>query len=96
MTDIIFDHRSSLGTRAMGQIIVRNLDDAVIERLKATAREKGQSLEQTIRDALTELTRPSRAEAVAEAQRIRSMSPPSSLDSTTLIREDRDNDASYR
>ena len=44
----------------MGQIIVRNLDDRVIERLKARARDKGQSLEQTVREELDKATKPGR------------------------------------
>ena len=39
----------------MGQILVRNLDDEVIEQLKARALERGTSLEQLARDALTEV-----------------------------------------
>ena len=35
----------------MGQMLVRNLDDAVIERLKRKALERGTSLEQVAREA---------------------------------------------
>lgn len=80
----------------MAQIIVRNLDEALVERLKAKAREKRQSLEQTVREILREAVRPSRQELVEEARQIRAMMPPSSIDSTDLIREDRDNDEPYR
>ena len=38
----------------MGQMLVRNLDDSVIEGLKRRASERGTSLEQFARDALTE------------------------------------------
>ena len=38
----------------MGQILVRNLDDDIIERLKAKAMDRGTSLEQFVRDALAE------------------------------------------
>jgi plasmid stability protein len=37
----------------MGQVLVRNLDDRVIERLKTKAELKGCSLEQELRDVLT-------------------------------------------
>ncbi len=50
----------------MGQILVRNLEDTVIERLKARALRADKSLEQTVRDILTEATKPSRAETCAE------------------------------
>jgi antitoxin FitA len=76
----------------MGQILVRNLDDTVIERLKERASRDNASLEQTVRDILIAAARPSREEAQEAARRIRSMLPPSPLDSTGLIREDRDND----
>ena len=36
----------------MGQVLVRNLDDAVIERLKQKAAARGTSLEQVAREAL--------------------------------------------
>jgi plasmid stability protein len=80
----------------VGQIIVRNLEDGVIERLKVKARERGQSLEQAVREILAEAARPSRREIIEDARRIRARTPPSSLDSTELIREDRDNDEPYR
>ena len=36
----------------MGQILVRNLDDSVIEQLKARALKAGKSLEQYVREIL--------------------------------------------
>jgi plasmid stability protein len=80
----------------MGQIIVRNLDDGVIARLKQKARKQNKSLEQTVRDVLTEAARPSREELLKEIDRIRTMVGPVPGDSTDLIREDRDNDEPYR
>jgi plasmid stability protein len=74
----------------MGQILVRNLEDSVIERLKQRARKADKSLEQTVRDILTEAAKPSRAELLAEMDRIRESIGPVSLDATDLIREDRD------
>jgi plasmid stability protein len=74
----------------MGQIIVRNLDDAVIERLKAKAKRDKTSLEQTVRDVLNRAVRPSRAELVEEARQIRERIGKVSEDSTALIRRDRD------
>jgi plasmid stability protein len=85
----------------MGQILVRNLDDSVIERLKARALKAGKSLEQTVREILVAATRPSRAEARAEADRIREAirlrhGAGIDFDITAAIREDRDNEESYR
>jgi antitoxin FitA len=74
----------------VGQILVRNLEDDVIERLKARALKADKSLEQTVRDILTEATKPSRAEILAEMDRIRAQIGPVTLDATDLIREDRD------
>jgi plasmid stability protein len=42
-----------MGAPIVGQVIVRNLDDDVIERHRERARARGVSLEQELRDALT-------------------------------------------
>ena len=80
----------------MVDILVRNVDDATAARLKAKAKAAGKSVGDTARDALKAFVKPSRAELWAEADRIRAMSPYSDVDSTKLIREDRDNDEPYR
>ena len=85
----------------MGQILVRNLEDNVIERLKARALKADKSLEQTVRDILTEATKPSWAEARAEADRIREAirlrhGGGIAFDIIAAIREDRDDDEAYR
>jgi plasmid stability protein len=80
----------------MGQILVRNLADDVIDRLKQRAKGERLSLEQLVRNVLAEAAKPSRAEIIEAARRIRAKMPPSTLDSTELIREDRDNDEPYR
>ena len=75
----------------MAQVIVRNLDDGVVERLKERAVLHRHSLEQELRETLTEVSRPRRREVVAEAARIRAMTPKAALpDPVALIREDRD------
>jgi plasmid stability protein len=74
----------------MGQILVRNLEDGVIERLKARAVKADKSLEQTVRDILTEAAKPSREEIIAEMDRIRESIGPIDIDMTDWIREDRD------
>jgi plasmid stability protein len=85
----------------MGQILVRNLDDSVIERLKARASRADTSLEQTVRDILTEAARPSQEELWAEIDRLREgirsrHGGDIAFDATAAIREDRDNDEPYR
>jgi plasmid stability protein len=76
----------------MGQIIVRKLDESVVQRLKQRAKVQGISLEEAVRRILSEAVKPSKAELLKEIDRIRAMSkpitePPFSQD---LIREDRD------
>ena len=60
----------------MGQVVIRNIDDLVLERLKARATEQHKSLEQSLREILAAAAKPSRAELLAEVERIRAMTPP--------------------
>lgn len=79
----------------MGQVLIRNIDDDVLERLKRRAAEQQKSLEQCLRDVLSDAAKPSRAELIAEIERIRAMTPqrepgrsyPTAED---LVRESRD------
>ncbi|WP_349371098.1 ribbon-helix-helix protein, CopG family [Salinarimonas sp.] len=80
----------------MADILVRNIDDDVAQRLREKARASGTSVSEVIRDAIAVHVAPSRAELAERARLIRAMSRPSSIDSTRLIREDRDNDEPYR
>jgi len=75
----------------MAQVIVRNLPDDVVARLKARAASRRRSLEQELRDILSEAARPSREEILADFDRIRAMTPkvPQTY-SAELIREERD------
>ena len=75
----------------MAQVIVRNLPDDVVARLKARAASRKHSLEQELRDILSAAARPSREEFLTEIDRIRAMTPHRlQSDSADLIREDRD------
>jgi plasmid stability protein len=78
----------------MGQILVRNLDDAVIARLKEEARRTGRSLEQTVRDLLSAAAGADRSELIAFAAEMRAMTARKSpsLNVVAAIREDRDSD----
>jgi plasmid stability protein len=80
----------------MVDILIRNVDAATAVRLKAKAKAAGKSVNDTAREALVTYVKPSKDELWAEADRIRAMSPYSDVDSTALIREDRDNDEPYR
>lgn len=76
----------------MANLTIRNLDDAVVEKLKARAKENERSLEAEIRVLLTETAeRPSREAFRELAERISTMTPDvPQTDSAELIREDRD------
>ncbi|MGQ0665068.1 MAG: FitA-like ribbon-helix-helix domain-containing protein, partial [Pseudomonadota bacterium] len=74
----------------MGQVIVRNLDDAVVAALKARAKRRGHSLERELREVLKAAARPTREQLLAEVQRVRAMTPPRQrIDIEKMIREDR-------
>lgn len=76
----------------MAQVIVRNLDDAVVAALKRNAARRGRSLEQELRVILTDAVRLAPEERLAISRRIRAMTPgPRVLsESARLIRQDRD------
>ena len=74
----------------MGQILIRNLDDAALERLRLKASESNVPLERYIRGALPELSKPSRDEAWERARQLRERIGRVLPDSTPLIRADRD------
>ena len=76
----------------MGQVIIRNVEDGILTRLKKRASDQGLSLEESLRRALGELAAPSKDDVVAHLRRIRAMSPhrtkrPFAED---LVREGRD------
>ena len=76
--------------RVMGQVIIRNLDDEVIERLKAKAAAHNQSLEQALRDIVSAAVKPTRAQVLQEVDRIRGLTPRHlTTESAELIREGR-------
>ena len=62
----------------------------MVERLKTRALKADKSLEQTVRDILTEATKPSKDELWAEIDRLRETAGRVSLDATDIIRQDRD------
>jgi plasmid stability protein len=79
----------------MAQVIIRNIDDRVLDRLKVRAAAQRKSLEQSLRELLTEAAQAGRAELLAEIERIRAMAPPHDPaahfpSAEQLVREDRD------
>lgn len=79
----------------MGQVLIRNLDDALIADYKKAAADKGGSLEAELRDALAAMRpreRKTKEELLALSERLCALTPASAaaVDSTLLIREDRE------
>jgi plasmid stability protein len=75
----------------MATLTVRNLDDALIARLKDCASQHGRSLESEIREVLASYAaRPTNAEMKRMAERVAASTDPSvQTDSVELLREDR-------
>jgi plasmid stability protein len=77
----------------MGQVLVRNLDDQVIEKLKHKAELKGHSLEQELREVITAAAPLSADEKLALSKKLRSLSPPlHDVDIRAAIRHGRDDE----
>ncbi|MGE5548271.1 MAG: FitA-like ribbon-helix-helix domain-containing protein [Solirubrobacterales bacterium] len=74
----------------MGSVVIRNLDDAAIARLKTKAELHGRSLEAELREIVLDNSQLSPEEKRALVERIRIKSPGWHGDSTELIRQDRD------
>ena len=74
----------------MAQVVIRNIDDAVMEQLRARARRKGIALERELREVLTAAARGDRAgfrEQAAEFRR--TLAGRRHSESTKLLRQDR-------
>jgi antitoxin FitA len=82
----------------MGQILIRQLDDSVIERLKLRARRDKTSVEALAREAVTAAARLSVEEKRAVVERMQAWSRQAMVPGVeqtpgwVLIREDRDHD----
>lgn len=76
----------------MAQVLVRNLDDGVVEQLKRSAARHHRSLEAETRSILEDAARRQRlrSDAAAELARLRAAQRPEQSDSADLIREDRE------
>jgi len=77
----------------MATVTIRNLDEHIVETLKAQAKANGRSLQAELHQLLTEAaaSRDKRQVFIREAARIRRMTPKGRIqsDSTDLLREDR-------
>ncbi len=82
----------------MGQILVRQLDDAAIERPKARARESGTSVEALAREAIHKAAEATTAEKLVLIDRMQAWGRRATVPGVKqtpgweLIREDRDHD----
>jgi len=75
----------------MAQVLIRDLPDDVVKRLKMRAANKGHSLERELRDVVVAAAPLTVEEKLAIIDRIRSQSPKMAVrDSTDIIREERD------
>jgi plasmid stability protein len=74
----------------MAQILVRNLDDAVVENLRLRARRSGTSLEQEVRRILAEAASVTRADVSRAAAALRASQALNTSSAAALIRADRD------
>jgi len=74
----------------MAQVLVRDLDDRVIDRLKTLARAENISLEQKFRNMAAREVDFAEQEFQRVAARVRTRLRGATLDSTALVREDRD------
>nr|WP_294524849.1 hypothetical protein [uncultured Rhodopila sp.] len=76
----------------MGQLIVRGLDDRLIQTLKQRAARTGRSAEAKHRIILEQALGPETESFAESAARLRARTPLQKTDSVDLIREDRDRD----
>ncbi|PPQ40148.1 FitA-like ribbon-helix-helix domain-containing protein [Rhodopila globiformis] len=76
----------------MGQLIVRGLDDRLVQALKQRAARSGRSAEAEHRALLEQALRPETESFAEAAARLRARTPRQTSDSADLIRTDRDRD----
>ena len=76
----------------MGQLIVRGLDDRLIQALKQRAARAGRPAEAEHRAILEQALRAETESFAEAAARLRARTPPQTTDSTVLVRRDRDRD----
>ena len=79
----------------MGQLLVRSLDDRLIRSLKERAARHGRSVEAEHRAILEAALGPPCESFAERAARLRARIPRSDIDSTDLIRWDRDHNYDY-
>ncbi|OJX68515.1 hypothetical protein [Magnetospirillum sp. 64-120] len=73
----------------MGSVVIRNLDDAIINQFRTKAELNNRSLEAELREALAAQAPLTPEQKLALIEKVRVILPPGSPDSVELIREDR-------
>ncbi len=76
----------------MGQVLIRNLDDEVIESLKLRAELKGTSLERELRQIVCDAAAITTEERVQISRRLRAGLPALDFDIAAAIRMGRDDE----
>jgi plasmid stability protein len=77
----------------MGQILIRNLDDAVLDALRGRARDHGSSVEEEARRALAAAVGVSRADWLRRVEALQAkMGPAVGESSLEILRRDRARD----
>lgn len=74
----------------MTDFLIRDIDPDLLGKLRARAEQQGRSLQAEIKQTLKNSVRLNKEESLALLDRLRSELPPSTSDSTVLIREFRD------
>jgi plasmid stability protein len=74
----------------MAQVLVRHVEDSVVDSLKRKAAARGTSLEGFVRDLMTREAQETREEIVARLRARLAEQPVSTSDSTAFIRARRD------
>jgi len=77
----------------MGQMVIRNIPDDVMERFKAVAKKAGKSAEQLAREAIAEKAKLDREQLMQQMDEIRARSKPvEGFDIVREIRKGRERD----
>jgi plasmid stability protein len=80
----------------MASMVIRNIPDDVLDRLKEQARLAGKSTEQFAREALAEKAKPSREELIRRMDELRARSKPVDLETTLRLMEEARNERDAR
>ena len=74
----------------MAQVLVRDLENAVVDKLKERAKSRGRSLEAELRLILEQAAQDTRQQGLLELEQVRALCAGRTFsDSTELLREDR-------